>query len=62
MDDFTSHNKNNTLILNKIKIISVNVNSIIKNQRRASLYGLISKYNPDIVLVSETKLGTNHVL
>jgi len=58
--------RNNTLILNKIKIISVNVNSIIKNPRRASLYGLISKYNPDIVLVSETKLllgaKKNHVL
>ncbi|KYN03421.1 hypothetical protein ALC62_05739 [Cyphomyrmex costatus] len=46
----------------KIKIISVNVNFIIKNQRRASLLNIIEKQNPDVVLLGETKLNKNHIL
>lgn len=62
MDNHINQNKNDILILHKIKIISVNVNSIIKNQRRASLFGFINKHKPDIVLINETKLSKNHVL
>lgn len=57
----TSHTVKLNSIQN-IKIISINVNSIIKNQRRASLLNLIKKENPDIVLLGETKLNKNHVL
>lgn len=49
-------------IFNNLKIITVNVNSIIKNQRRASLLNLIKTHKPDIILISETKLNKNHVL
>lgn len=48
--------------LKKIKIISINVNSIVKNQRRASLYNMMKTQKPDIILINETKLSKNHVL
>jgi len=51
----------NKEILKKIKIIAINVNSIIKNQR-ASLMNIINKQYPDITLISETKLNKNHIL
>jgi len=35
--------KTNKEILKKIKIIAINVNSIIKNQRRASLMNIINQ-------------------
>lgn len=63
MNDTTNTQTNtNKKILKKLKIISINVNSIIKNQRRASLMNLINKQNPDIILLSETKLNKNHVI
>lgn len=63
MNDTTNTLTNtNKKILKKLKIISINVNSIIKNQRRASLMNLINKQNPDIILLSETKLNKNHVI
>lgn len=52
----------NKKILKKIKIIVINVNSIIKNQRRASLMNLINIQNPDIILLNETKLNKAHIL
>lgn len=48
--------------MKKLKIISINVNSIVKNQRRASLMQLIKAQNPDIIFLSETKLNNTHVL
>jgi len=60
----TNKNQINTNkeILKKIKIIAINVNSIIKNQRRASLMNIINQQNPDIILLGETKLNKNHIL
>lgn len=46
--------------LNKIEIISVNVSSIISNQKRFNIINLIKKCNPDIVLLNETKLNNRH--
>lgn len=43
-----------------LKIISVNVNSIITNSKRFSLLQFIEKHKPDIVLLSETKLNPKH--
>ena len=43
-----------------IKIISVNVNSIVTNARRYNLLNFINKHEPDIVLLNETKLNSNH--
>lgn len=64
MADYTNTDKNtndNKKITKKsLKIISINVNSIITNQRRASLLNLINKHNPDITLISETKLNKTH--
>ena len=48
--------------MQKLKIISVNVNSIVANQRRFSLYNLMNKHKPDIVFLSETKLRESHVV
>lgn len=48
--------------LSELNIISINVNSIIKNQRRASLLYTIEKYSSDILLLGETKLNKNHIL
>lgn len=47
---------------NKLKVFAINVNSIVKNQRRASLLRLIEDHLPDILLLGETKLRNNHVL
>jgi len=57
-----SQTTTNKEIFKKIKIIAINVNSIIKNQRRASLMNIIKKQNPDIILLGETKLNKNHIL
>lgn len=65
-----SSTNNNTLRLchdrfeksTKIKIVSVNVNSIIKNQRRASLLNLLNRQNPDLVMLNKTKLNKMHLL
>lgn len=62
MINILTNANNNKKILKKLKIISINVNSIIKNQRRATLMNLIDKQNPDIILLSETKLNKKHVI
>ena len=46
--------------INKLKIISVNTNSIISNKKRDELLTFIKKQNPEILLLSETKLNKNH--
>ena len=46
--------------LNLLKIIAVNANSIVTNERRYNLLQFTSKHNPDIILLSETKLNSNH--
>ena len=48
------------ITLKSMKIISINVNSIITNQRQASLLKFINRYNPDILLLSETKINKIH--
>lgn len=49
-----------TKTINKLKIIAVNVNSIITNQRRASLMDMTKKENPDLILLGETKISAFH--
>lgn len=49
-------------IIAELKIISINVNSIVTNQRRLSLANMLKANNPDIVFLSETKLKVNHVI
>ncbi|CAK9799901.1 Probable RNA-directed DNA polymerase from transposon X-element [Anthophora quadrimaculata] len=51
---------NNKLTLTHINIIQINVNSIITNERRISLQDCINTHNPDILLLSETKLNPRH--
>lgn len=50
----------NHLSLKHLKIISINVNSLITNQRRYVMLTLLNKETPDIVLLSETKLNKIH--
>lgn len=45
-----------------IKIISINVNSIITNQKRYELLELLNQHNPHIACLCETKLNQNHQL
>lgn len=52
----------NTIERDSLRIIAVNVNSIIKNYKRASLLALLEANAPDICLVSETKLNDKHNL
>lgn len=44
----------------KIKIISLNTNSLISNFKRVALTKLIEDHNPDILLLNETHLNPNH--
>lgn len=56
-------NGNATNIISKeLKIIHVNVNSLIKISRRYELNNFIKNNNPDIVLLNETKLNNKHKL
>lgn len=55
----TSNNQTNT-ISKKLKIVQINVNSLIQINRRYDLHQFIGKHNPDIVLLSETKLNSKH--
>lgn len=64
MNDTNETRGNKKKRFNKLKMISINVNSIVKNQRRASLMNLINMQKPDIILltISESKLNKNHVI
>lgn len=52
------HNSNG----NSLKIMAINVNSIISNDRRYSLALTLSNLKPDIVLISKTKLNKRNQL
>lgn len=46
----------------RFRISAINTNSLITNQRRYSLIKYTRTHNPDIVLLSETKLNRSHNL
>ena len=48
--------------INNLKIIAINVNSIITNYKRYSLHKFLNTHDLDIILLSETKLNPNHKL
>lgn len=43
-----------------LNIIQINVNSLISLSKRYNLYNFVNTYNPDIVLLNETKLNVRH--
>lgn len=43
-------------------IVQINVNSLVRQNRRYDLQTFLKKYNPDIVLLNETKLNYKHKL
>ena len=43
-----------------LKIISINVNFIITNERRYNLVKFLEKHKPDIAFLNETKLNKSH--
>lgn len=45
-----------------LSITTLNANSIISNDRRFNLTKHIEQYQPDIILISETKLNEKHKL
>ena len=55
-----SQQKMNQIKVKHLKIISINANSLISNQKRYSMLTLINKETPYIVLISETKLNYRH--
>ncbi|XP_076751563.1 uncharacterized protein LOC143423842 [Xylocopa sonorina] len=55
-----TQNQTNKLILHDLNIVQINVNSIITNERRVTLLDCLTKYKPDVVLLSETKLNSRH--
>ena len=59
-NQITSHQTNKNITLKSLKIVAINVNSIITNQRRYNLLKLLNKENPDLALISETKLNKIH--
>lgn len=50
------------IISKELKIIHINVNSIIRLARRYELLNFLNKNKPDIVLLNETKLNKKHKL
>ena len=46
----------------KLKIIAINVNSIVSHEKRRSFTPLIDQHDPDVVLIGETKLMLKHKL
>lgn len=51
-----------TITITNLKIIALNMNSLISHTKRAELSILIEKTNPHIMLLSETKLNKKHKL
>ena len=56
-DTFNGENK---IKIKKLKMVAINVNSIIQNQRRGSLLNFLKKNDPDIAALGETKLNHKH--
>ena len=56
----THHSIINTPRQHKLKIISINANSLIQNQRRDCLLNFTETHKPDIVLINETKLNPKY--
>ena len=54
------HSIINTPRQHKLKIISINVNSLIQNQRRDGLLNFTETHKPDIVLINETKVNPKY--
>src|ERR1700744_1941767 len=44
----------------KLKFLTLNVNSLVSHSKRVQLSSLLKKHEPDIVLLSETKLNAKH--
>ena len=44
----------------KLKVIYINVNSIVSNNKRYELLQFLEKHEPDICLLGETKLNEDH--
>lgn len=53
-------NEQINIITKKLKIIQINVNSLIKIERRYNLQQFLNNHNPDIMLLNETKLNSRH--
>lgn len=46
----------------ELSIYAINVNSLIAHDRQFNLLKLLETYDPDVVLLSETKLNSSHRL
>ena len=45
-----------------LKIVAININSIVSNHKRFELLEFTNKFSHDIILISETKLNVKHKL
>lgn len=46
--------------MNNLKIIALNVNSIVSVSRRLNLLKFMEQHQPDILMLSETKINRHH--
>lgn len=54
------NNLTNSITIKNLKIISVNVNSTVTNQKRSNLLNFLKIHKPDIITLSKTKLNPIH--
>ncbi|KAH0568114.1 hypothetical protein KQX54_018408 [Cotesia glomerata] len=62
VDNETSETSEPQGILTTLKFMAINANSLQHNVRRFELHNRLEQYNPDIVLISETKLNSSHYI
>lgn len=51
---------NQQLAQRELRIFTLNVNSLITHHRRHDLQEFISRHNPDVIMLNETRLNKNH--
>lgn len=54
------HKEGEVVKFGELKLLSINVNSIVANNRRYNLLNVLQKLKIDIALLSETKLKDRH--
>lgn len=57
-----SSNKNQLIIKKYLKILALNVNSIVGHYRRVNLLEILNRQSPHCMLLNETKLSSRHNL
>lgn len=62
IDNETNETSKPQGLITTLKFMAINANSLQHNVRRFELHKRLEQYNPDIVLISETKLNSSHCI